>query len=208
MITIVGFSGSLRQGSYNSALLRAAAEMMPAGSALETVSIRPFPLYDADDEAAHGVPAEVAAMKDAIAAADGLLLATPEYNNGIPGVAKNAIDWLSRPSSDIPRVFGGKPVAIIGASPGGFGTILSQDAWLPVMRTLRAQLWAGGRVMVSRAGSVFDGEGRIVDERVATALRDYMAGFVAYVGGCKAVTGPQALPRTSLAEPAPVRKSD
>ncbi|TKR33507.1 NAD(P)H-dependent oxidoreductase [Luteimonas gilva] len=208
MVTIVGFSGSLRKGSYNTALLRAAAEMMPAGSSLETVSIRSFPLYNADDEAAHGIPAEVAAMKDAIATADGLLLATPEYNNSIPGVAKNAVDWLSRPSSDIPRVFGGKPVAIVGASPGGFGTILSQDAWLPVMRTLRAQLWAGGRVMVSRAGSVFDGEGRIVDERVATALRDYMAGFVAYVSGCKAVTGPQALPRTSLAEPAPVRKSE
>lgn len=208
MVTIVGFSGSLRAGSYNSALLRAAAEMMPADSRMRIASIRAFPLYDADDEAAHGVPAEVAEMKDAIAAADGLLLATPEYNNSIPGVAKNAIDWLSRPSSDIPRVFGGKPVAIVGASPGGFGTILSQDAWLPVMRTLRAQLWSGGRVMVSRAGSVFDGAGNIVDERVATALRDYMTGFVAYVRGCKAVTGPQALPATSLAEPAPVRKAE
>ncbi len=208
MVTIVGFSGSLRAGSYNSALLRAAAGMMPADSRIDIASIRAFPLYDADDEAARGIPAEVAAMKDAIAAADGVLLATPEYNNSIPGVAKNAIDWLSRPSSDIPRVFGGKPVAIVGASPGGFGTILSQDAWLPVMRTLRAQLWSGGRVMVSRAGSVFDGEGKIVDERVATALRDYMAGFVAYVRGCKAVTGPQALPPTSLAEPAPVRKPD
>lgn len=208
MLTIVGFSGSLRAGSYNTALLRAAASMMPADSRLQEVSIRPFPLYDADAEAAHGVPAEVAAMKDAIAAADGLLLATPEYNNSMPGVAKNAIDWLSRPSSDIARVFGGKPVAIVGASPGGFGTILSQNAWLPVMRTLRAQLWSGGRVMVSRAGSVFDGDGRIVDERVATALRDYMAGFVAYVRGCKAVTGPQAIPPTSLAEPAPVPKSE
>lgn len=202
MITIVGFSGSLRAGSYNTALLRAAASMMPADSRLHEASIRPFPLYDADEEATHGIPAEVAAMKDAIAAADGLLLATPEYNNSMPGVAKNAIDWLSRPSSDIARVFGGKPVAIVGASPGGFGTILSQDAWLPVMRTLRAQLWSGGRVMVSRAGSVFDGDGRIVDERVAAALRDYMAGFVAYVRGCKAVTGPQAIPPTSLAEPA------
>lgn len=208
MVTIVGFSGSLRAGSYNTALLRAAASMMPADSRLDEVSIRPFPLYDADAEAARGVPAEVAAMKDAIAAADGLLLATPEYNNSMPGVAKNAIDWLSRPSSDIARVFGGKPVAIVGASPGGFGTILSQNAWLPVMRTLRAQLWSGGRVMVSRAGSVFDGDGRLVDERVATALRDYMAGFVAYVRGCKAVTGPQAIPPTSLAEPAPVPKPE
>jgi hypothetical protein len=70
-------------------------------------------------------------LKDAIAATDGLLLVTPEYNNSIPGIFKNAIDWLSRPPSDIPRVFSGKPLAIIGASPGGFGTILSQEAWLP-----------------------------------------------------------------------------
>lgn len=201
MVTLVGFSGSLRAASYNTALLRAAAGSMPPGSRLDIASIRGIPLYDADDEAASGVPAEAAALKDAIAAADGLLLATPEYNNSIPGVAKNAIDWLSRPSSDIPRVFGGKPVAVIGASPGGFGTILSQDAWLPVLRTLRAQLWSGGRVMVSRAGGVFDADGRIVDEKVAVALRDYMAGFVAYVRGCKSITGPQAIPPTSLAEP-------
>src|SRR6266540_3064451 len=81
MITIVGFAGSLRQGSYNAALLRAAGAMMPPGSELHEASIREIPLYDGDDEAAHGVPAVVTALKDAIAAADGLLLATPEYNN-------------------------------------------------------------------------------------------------------------------------------
>jgi len=75
-------------------------------------------------------------LKEAIAASDGLLLATPEYNNSIPGVFKNAIDWLSRPPADIKRVFGGKPLAILGASPGGFGTVLSQSAWLPVLRYL------------------------------------------------------------------------
>lgn len=180
MTTIVGISGSLRQGSYNTALLRAAGAMMPAGSRLDQASIRAFTLYNGDDEAAYGVPAEVAALKDAIAAADGLLLVTPEYNNSIPGVAKNAIDWLTRPASDIPRVFGGKPVAIIGASPGGFGTILSQNAWLSVMRTLRAELWAGGRLMVSRAGSVFDAQGNITDSRTNDALREYLEGFVAY----------------------------
>jgi NAD(P)H-dependent FMN reductase len=94
-----------------------------------------------------------------------LLLVTPEYNNSIQGVAKNAIVWLSRPASDIARVFGGKPVAIAGASPGGFGTILSQNAWLPVFRTLGADLWPGGRLLVSRAGSVIDAS-EIVDVRV------------------------------------------
>src|SRR5207249_8069761 len=156
MISLIGLSGSLRKASYNSAVLRAAASMMPPDSEIRIESIAGIPLYNGDDEAANRVPSPVARLKDAIAAADGLLLVTPEYNNSIPGVAKNAIDWLSRPPSDIARVFGGKPVAIIGASPGGFGTILSQNAWLPVFRTLGADLWAGGRLLVSRAGSVFD----------------------------------------------------
>lgn len=177
-ITIAGFSGSLRQGSYNSALLRAAVAMMPADSRIEVASIQPFPLYNGDDEAAHGVPAAVSAVKDAIAAADGLLIATPEYNNSIPGVAKNAVDWLSRPPADIARVFGGKPVALIGASPGGFGTILSQNAWLPVLRTLGAELWTGGRLMVSRANTIFDAEGNIVDARTNDLLRGFLQGFV------------------------------
>src|SRR4029079_11220247 len=127
-----------------------------ADSRLTVQSIAGIPLFNGDDEAAHGVPDVVSRLKDEIAASDGLLLVTPEYNNSIPGVTKNAIDWLSRPPADIVRVFGGKPVAIIGASPGGFGTILSQTAWLPVFRTLGADLWAGGRLLLSRAGTAFD----------------------------------------------------
>lgn len=180
MTVLVGFSGSLRKGSFNTALLRAAAAMMPAGSRLEIASIGAFPLYNGDDEAAHGIPAEVAALKDAIAAADGLLIATPEYNNSIPGVTKNALDWLTRPPADIPRVFAGKPVAVMGASPGGFGTILSQNAWLPVLRTVGAELWTGGRLMVSRAGSVFDAAGAIADARTSDLLRKFVEGFVTF----------------------------
>src|SRR5207302_7566512 len=182
MTTLVGISGSVRSGSFNAALLRVAAAECPPGALIRIESIAGIPLYNGDEEAAHGVPAEVARLKDAIAAADGLLLVTPEYNNSIPGVAKNAIDWLSRPSADIERVFGGKPVAIIGASPGGFGTILSQNAWLPVFRTLGADLWAGGRLLVSRAGSVFDASGTIVDSKTNDALRKFLEGFVAHVG--------------------------
>src|SRR5437763_16531257 len=96
MVRIVGISGSLRQGSYNSALLRAALASMPAGAELVVGTIRGIPLYDGDVEASQGIPAAVVQLKDAIAAADGLLLATPEYNNSVPGVFKNAIDWLSR----------------------------------------------------------------------------------------------------------------
>ncbi len=158
MTHIVGLSGSLRSNSYNSGLLRAAEAVLPEATTLEIGSIAEIPLYNGDVEA-EGFPAAVTALKDKVAAADGLLLVTPEYNNGIPGVFKNAIDWLSRPSSDIKRIFGGKPVALIGASPGNFGTILSQAAWLPVLRTLGADHWSGGRLLVSHAGQAFDPEG-------------------------------------------------
>ena len=181
MITVIGLSGSLRSGSYNTAVLRAAASMMPDDSELKIESIAGIPLYNGDDEAAHGVPEPVARLKDAIVAADGLLLVTPEYNNSIPGVTKNAIDWLSRPPSDIARVFRGKPVAIAGASPGGFGTILSQNAWLPVFRTLGAELWSGGRLLVSRAGNVIDANGEITDAATRESIGKFIAGFVAHL---------------------------
>ena len=180
MTKLLGISGSLRRGSYNSALLRAATRLMPAETTLEVASIRGIPLYDYDVEA-QGLPAAVAQLKDAIVAADGVLLVTPEYNNGIPGVFKNAIDWLSRPSSDIRRVFGGRPFAVIGASPGGFGTILSQAAWLPVLRTLGTQVWFGGRLMVPRAASVFDESGALTDAAVSEQLRLFLAGYVSFV---------------------------
>lgn len=152
---------------------------MPATARLDIISIAEIPLYNGDVEAASGIPAAAAAMKDAIAAADGLLLVTPEYNNSIPGVFKNAIDWASRPPADAARVFAGKPVAIIGASPGGFGTILSQNAWLPILRTLGADFWSGGRLMVSGAGKAFDEDGNLVDDAVRERLRAFMSDFVA-----------------------------
>jgi NAD(P)H-dependent FMN reductase len=96
----------------------------------------------------------------------------------VPGVFKNAIDWMSRPASDIARVFGGKPVTLIGASPGNFGTILSQNGWLPTLRTLGAELWTGGRLMVSGAGKAFDDQGDLIDEAVREKLARFMAGFV------------------------------
>jgi NAD(P)H-dependent FMN reductase len=178
---LVGLSGSLRQRSFNSALLRAAAELMPQGVEMTVESIRNIPLYDGDVEDTQGIPGPAQSLKDAIAAADGLLLVTPEYNNSIPGVFKNAIDWLSRPPADIPRVFGGKPVAMIGASPGGFGTILSQQAWLPVLRTLGTRAWFGGRLFVSRAGQVFDEGGRIANDATKEQLRQFIDGFATFI---------------------------
>ena len=182
MARIVGISGSLRAKSFNTALLNAAAQLMPAGSTLTAHTIRGIPLYDADVEKAEGLPAAVTALKDAVAACDGLLLATPEYNNSIPGVFKNAIDWLSRPDEDIPRVFGGKPVALIGASPSNFGTTLSQAAWLPVLRTLGTDLWTGQKFFASRAHSLVDGDGALTDEKTRERLRGFLEAFCAFAG--------------------------
>ena len=181
MTIIVGLSGSLRRASYNTSLLRAAASLMPPDSVLRVETLAGIPLYNGDEEDAGGVPEAVVRLKEVIAAADGLLLATPEYNNSIPGVAKNAFDWLSRPPADVPRVFRGRPVALTGASPGGFGTVLAQSAWLPVFRTLGCDFWSGGRLLVSRAGSVFDGHGEVTDPETREALRGFLAGFVGHV---------------------------
>ena len=178
---ILGISGSLRKGSYNTALLRAAVGLMSEGVQLEAGSIHGIPLYDGDLEAAQGSPPAVQALKDRILQAQGLLLVTPEYNNSLPGPFKNAIDWLSRPSADIPKVFGDRPVGVIGASPGGFGTILAQNAWLPVLRTLGTRPWFGSRMQVSRAGNVFDAAGGLTDEAVRAQLRKYLAGFVDFI---------------------------
>jgi NAD(P)H-dependent FMN reductase len=179
--TIIGISGALRRGSYNAALLRAAVELAPPGLTVEVVSIRPFPLYDGDLEAEQGIPEPVRAAKERIAAADGLLLVTPEYNNSIPGVFKNAIDWLSRPPKDIPRVFGGRAVALMGATPGGGGTTLAQAAWLPVLRTLGTELWSGPRVYVSGAAKAFDPTGRLVDDGVRASVARHLAGFAEFI---------------------------
>jgi NAD(P)H-dependent FMN reductase len=181
MTRILGLSGSLRRGSFNAGLLRAAAELAPAGVTIDIGSIRDVPLYDADSEESEGIPPAVQALKASLLSADGLLLATPEANNSIPGVFKNAIDWMSRPVSDIASHFGGKPVAVIGASPGPFGTVMAQAAWLPVLRMLGAQHWSGGRLAVGRAGSLFDADGTLTDEATRARLRDFVAGFAAFI---------------------------
>ena len=177
---ILGISGSLRAGSFNTALLRAAEANVEDGVTLDIATLHGIPLYDGDLEQREGIPDAVAALKQRIVDSDAVLLSTPEYNNGIPGVFKNTIDWLSRPSDDIGRIFGDRPFAVIGASPGGFGTILAQNAWLPVLRTLKVRYWTGGRLQVSRAGSLFDAQGQLTDDATRRALADFVAGFVAF----------------------------
>jgi chromate reductase len=197
MMKLIGISGSLRRGSFNTSLLRAASQLVPDGVELAAETIHGIPLYDADLEAAEGIPERVSALKEAIVAAHGLILVTPEYNNSIPGVFKNAIDWLSRPPADIGRVFGGKPVALMGASPGGFGTILSQTAWLPVFRTLRVNFWSEGRLLVSRAQSVFAEDGSLSDQRTRDQVRSFVAGFVAFARSAPREPSPDCLRDTA-----------
>ena len=175
MKSILGLSGSIRKASFNAGLLRAAAELAPEGTRFEIGSIAEVPLYNGDIETAEGLPVAVRALQAQLKAADGLLLVTPEYNNGIPGVFKNAIDWMSR--GEGLKLFVGKPVAVIGASPGGFGTILAQSHWLPVLRTLKCDFWAEGRLMVSRAGGLFDGAGNLTDDKTREMLGAYIKGF-------------------------------
>ena len=177
MATIVGVCGSLRRASFNNMLLRAAADAAPSGTSIEIASIREIPLYDGDIEAEHGIPAPVQQLKDRIAGADGLLIVTPEYNNSLPGVLKNAIDWLSRPPADISRVFGARPVALMGATPGNGGTALSQAAWLPVLRALGMRPWFEGRLLVATAAKVFDGAGRLTEDSIRERLQRFVQGF-------------------------------
>lgn len=181
MVKLLGISGSLRAQSFNTALLRAAQPLAGAGAQLEPTTLHGIPLYDGDLEQSEGTPAAVRALKERILASDGLLLVTPEYNNGVPGVFKNAVDWLSRPTPGLPDVFHDRPVAVIGASPGGFGTIMSQTHWLQVLRTLGTRQWHGGRLMVSRASSVFAPDGALQDDKVRQQLAEFVQGFAAFV---------------------------
>jgi chromate reductase len=184
MTRIVGISGSLRAGSYNSMLLRAAAAVAPEGTAIEIATIEGIPLYNYDVEV-QGIPEAVTALRERIVAADGLLIVTPEYNNSVPGVLKNAIDWLTRPPAEIARVFVGRPVGIIGATPGPAGTSLAQAAWLPVLRTLQVLPWFGARLGVSGVGTAFDAQGALVDDKVRAQLEKYVAGFAKFVAGAR-----------------------
>ena len=179
MSRVIGLSGSLRRGSYNSALLRVAVELAPAGCEIEIASIREISLYDGDVEAA-GQPAAVVALKEKIAAADGLLLATPEYNYSLPGVLKNAVDWLSRPARDIPRIFGGRAVGVIGTGGPG-GTRQAQAAWLPVFRALQLVPYFGKPVFLAQAPKAFDADGKLTDDAARNNLQEFMTGFAAFV---------------------------
>lgn len=178
VVNVLGFAGSLRRGSYNRALLEAARELAPPGMAITTFDLVAIPLYNGDVEA-EGDPEGVARFKQAIRAADGVLMATPEYNHGVPGVMKNAIDWASRP----PRgaALGRKPVGLIGASPGITGSARGQSQLRQAFEFTDSYCMPQPEVLVFRADEKFDAEGRLTDERTRQALARYLVAFEQWV---------------------------
>lgn len=181
MARIVCIAGSWRKGSFNTALAQAAAQCAPQGCTIEHADIRDFPLYDGDLETS-AFPTVVAALKERIAGASGLLLVSPEYNHSVPGVLKNAVDWLSRPSRDIARVFNDCAAGLIGATIGPSGTRLAQVAWLPVFRTLGMRPYYGKAVNVAEAAKAFGPDGALTDDKLRGQLTAYMAGFAKFAG--------------------------
>jgi len=177
-IAVLGFAGSLRQGSYNRALLRAAAETSPATLRIEAFDLAAVPLYNADAEAA-GDPDGVKAFKDAIRSADAVLMVTPEYNHGVPGVMKNAIDWASRPPQG--SVLDRKPVGIIGASPGITGSARGQSQLRQAFEFTNSYAMPQPELLVFRAHEKFDADGRLVDKATRERLAAYLAAFAEWV---------------------------
>ncbi len=177
---LLGIAGSLREGSYNRGLLRAARELAPEGVELEEHDLRGLPFYDGDLEAA-GDPISVTALKDAIRRADALVIATPEYNRGLPGGLKNAIDWASRPALASPLA--GKPVAIMGASTGRGGTARGQQQLRDALEFPRAFVLEEAHVLVPEAFMRFDEHGELVDEQTREEIAALLESLVFVAGG-------------------------
>jgi chromate reductase len=175
-LRVLGISGSLRRGSFNSALLRAAIELAPEGMRIEVADIRDVPPYDEDVRAA-GLPPSVERLRAQIAVADALLVATPEYNYSMPGVLKNAIDWASRPPK---QPFAGKPLGILGASGGQGGTMRAQYHLRQTAVFLDMHPINKPEVFVRSAQSAFDAEGRLTDEATRKVLGEHLVALAAW----------------------------
>lgn len=168
---ILGVSGSLRERSYNSALLRAARALAPEGMEIEIFDLSHIPIYN-DDVRLAGYPPEVAKFRDAIRAADGVLIASPEYNRSVPGVLKNAIDWASRPPD---QPFAGKPLAIMGVSNGALGAAFANHHLRQIFVYMDARMVNGPEVMIGDAKSKFDDSLNLVHEPTRKFVADHLS---------------------------------
>jgi chromate reductase len=177
-LRVVGLAGSLRAGSYNRLLLQAACELAPCELRIEPFELAPIPLYNADDDGT-GSPPAVVELRRRIGEADGLLIATPEYNYSIPGVLKNALDWASRPASD--SCLRRKPVGVLGAASGQFGSVRAQLALRQVFVTTESYAMPKPEVLVARARERFDADGRLADGDTRAHLAGFLEAFAAWV---------------------------
>ena len=177
-LVIAGIAGSLRRASFNRGLLRAAVESAPAGMSVETLKIRDLPHYDADLDT-EGGPEVVRLFKARIIAADGLLIATPEYNYSLPGVLKNALDWASRAPE---RALHDKPVAIVGATPGRWGTVRSQLALRQMLMFPACRVMPAPQLTLAAAREFFDAEGNLTSDSVREELVGVLAAFATWIG--------------------------
>jgi len=177
-LSAAAFSGSLRKGSFNSMLLRAAVELAPADLRIEILDVSAIPLYDMDVELA-GFPAPVQRMRDAIRSADGVLVATPEHNYTLAGVTKTVIEWASRPPSD--SSLDGKPVAVMGATTGGFGTVRAQAHFRDMAPETGYFVMQDPEMRVARAREKFDASGRLSDPATRDDLREFLVAFAAWI---------------------------
>jgi chromate reductase len=179
MFEIAGVAGSLRQGSYNRALLRAAQQLAPVGVRIRIHDLSGIPLFSEDVERA-GIPTAVVRLREAVAEADGFLVATPEYNHGVPGVMKNAIDWLSRPPGA--SALNGKPAAILGASPGVTGTARAQSQLRQAFVFTNTPAMLQPEMLVGRAHEKFDPGGRLTDDPTRKRLVRFLEEFAHWMG--------------------------
>lgn len=175
-LRILGICGSLRRASYNRALLRAAIELAPEDVSFEVGEIHSIPLYD-EDVHERGFPPAVEALRRQVGAADALLICTPEYNYSVPGVLKNAIDWVSRPPD---QPFDGKPLAIAGATPSTGGTMRAQYHLRQTAVFLNMHLVNKPEVFVAQAHEKFDADGRLIDERTRKHVTTMVASLATW----------------------------
>ena len=173
-IRILGIAGSLRLQSYNRAGLRAATQLAPEGATVEIFELDGIPGFSEDNE--RNPPEKVVELKRRIRESDAVLFVTPEYNYSIPGVLKNAIDWASRPYGD--SAWSGKPAAIMGASPGAFGTARAQYHLRQVMVFLNMFPINQPEVMIAKAHERFDADGNLTDEKTKELIRRLLQGLV------------------------------
>jgi chromate reductase, NAD(P)H dehydrogenase (quinone) len=181
---VLGISGSLRPDSYNTKLLRAAEELLPAGVELELYQgLKAVPPYDEEDDV-QPAPSAVAALRGAVADADAILIATPEYNSSIPGQLKNALDWVSRPIAT--NTLRNKPVAVVGASTGAFGAVWAQAELRKVLAAIGARV-VEGDVAVGHAPTRFDEEGYLVDVDLREQLAEVVDSLLVGAGAPRLV---------------------